>query len=196
MNDSRAKRVGVLAIQGDYARHLHQLERLGVSSSQVRLARDLDKLDALIIPGGESTTMDIVMDRFSLREPLVEFGRSRPVFGTCAGMIMLASVIRNNISNVTPLGLMDIEVDRNGYGRQVYSFEEHVSAELDGSPAELIATFIRAPRIVRLGDEVKTLATYKGDPVLVRQGRLLAASFHAELDEDTTLLEYFLERVH
>jgi len=195
MSDREAKKVGILAIQGDYARHRHQLERLGATAVLVRLPRDLEGLGALIIPGGESTTMDIVMDRFNLREPLVNFGRSKPVFGTCAGMIMLAARIENNISKVTPLGLMDIDVDRNGYGRQVYSFEERVSAALNGRPTDLTATFIRAPRIVRRGDRVETLAECKGDPVLVRQGNLLAASFHSELDDDTTLLEYFLKMV-
>ena len=195
MSDREAIKVGILAIQGDYDRHRHQLDRLGVIGVLARLPRDLEGLAALIIPGGESTTMDIVMDRFNLREPLVKFGRSKPVFGTCAGMIMLASRIENNISKVTPLGLMDIDVDRNGYGRQVYSFEERIPAELNGRPTELTATFIRAPRIVRRGDRVDVLAACKGDPVLVRQGNLLAASFHSELDDDTTLLEYFLKMV-
>ncbi len=123
-----SKTVGVLAIQGDYERHHHQIELVGARPIEVRLPRDLEKLDALIIPGGESTTMNIMIDRFQLREPLIRFGRSKPVFGTCAGMIMLGKSIANNISHVQPLGLMDIEVDRNGYGRQVHSFEEKLDA--------------------------------------------------------------------
>jgi len=189
------KRVGILALQGDYARHQHLLDMLEVDSVLVRLERDLARLDALIIPGGESTTMDIVMDRFNLRKPLITFGRSKPVFGTCAGMIMLASEIENNISNVTPLGLMDIGVDRNGYGRQVHSFEASIDSNLAGERYEMTATFIRAPRITRVGPDVTVLAKYKNDPILVQQNNLLAASFHTELDDDTRLLTYFLDEV-
>ncbi|MCD6248717.1 MAG: pyridoxal 5'-phosphate synthase glutaminase subunit PdxT [candidate division Zixibacteria bacterium] len=189
------KRVGILALQGDYARHQHLLDMLEVDSVLVRLERDLARLDALIIPGGESTTMDIVMDRFNLRKPLITFGRSKPVFGTCAGMIMLASEIENNISNVTPLGLMDIGVDRNGYGRQVHSFEASIDSNLAGERYEMTATFIRAPRITRVGPGVTVLAKYENDPILVQQNNLLAASFHTELDDDTRLLTYFLDEV-
>jgi 5'-phosphate synthase pdxT subunit len=190
-----SKTVGILAIQGDYERHRHQIELVGARPVEVRLPRDLEALDALIIPGGESTTMNIMIDRFKLREPLIRFGRSNPTFGTCAGMIMLGKNIANNLSRVQPLGLMDIDVDRNGYGRQVHSFEEKLDASLAGREVRLTATFIRAPRIVRLGDGIETLAVWKDDPVLIRQGRLLAAAFHSELDDDTALLEYFLTKV-
>jgi len=189
------RKVGVLAIQGDYARHKHQLDQLGVITVLVRLKADLEQLDAIIIPGGESTTMDIMLDRFGLREPLQQFGRSKPVFGTCAGMIMLASKIKDNLSKVTPLGLMDIDINRNGYGRQVHSFEKTIEANLAGKYTKLTATFIRAPIVTRVGSEVISLATYEGDPVLVRQDNLLTASFHTELDDDTSLLEYFLNEV-
>ena len=189
------KNIGILALQGDYARHQHSLDLLGAQSTLVRLPTDLIELDALIIPGGESTTMDIVIDRFELREPLIEFGRSKPVFGTCAGMIMLSTEIENNISNVTPLGLMDMTVGRNGYGRQVHSFEADVDADLAGEHCGLTATFIRSPRVTHLGSEVEVLATYENNPVLVRQNNLLAASFHTELDDDTRLLAYFLDKV-
>lgn len=195
MNRFTKKRIGILAIQGDYARHQTQLERLGVPNCLVRLPEDLKGIDNLIVPGGESTTMDIMLDRHSLREPLTQFGRSKPMFGTCAGMIMLATGIIENLSEITPLGLLDIDVDRNGYGRQVHSFEEEVVAVLDGNRTELTATFIRAPRITRMGPEVTTLATLAGEPVLVRQTNLLASSFHTELDDDTALLEYFLNEV-
>ena len=193
--NKKEKRIGILALQGDYACHQRALEQLGVKNVLVRLERDLAGLDALIIPGGESTTMDIVMDRFDLREPLTAFGRSNPILGTCAGMIMLASEIENNISNVTPLGLMDIGVDRNGYGRQIHSFETKIEADLGGERHEMTATFIRAPRVTRVGQDVTVLATYKKDPVLVQQKNLLAASFHTELDDDTRLLAYFLDEV-
>jgi 5'-phosphate synthase pdxT subunit len=195
MSKLENKTVGVLAIQGDFERHVYQVNLVGARSVEVRLPRDLAKLDALILPGGESTTINIMIDRFDLREPLLKFGRSKPVFGTCAGMIMLAKKIENDISRVRPLGLMDIDVDRNGYGRQVHSFEEELDANLAEQKASLTATFIRAPRVTRLGEGIETLAKWRDDPVLIKQGRTLAASFHAELDDDTTLLEYFLAKV-
>jgi len=184
--------VGVLAIQGDFERHGHQLRLLGVEAAEIRLPGQLQEIDRLIIPGGESTTINIMIDRFGLRGPLLEFGRQKPIFGTCAGMIMLSNQIDNNISGVRPLALLDITVDRNGYGRQVHSVDDKVVADLGRGPTELTATFIRAPRVTRVGAEVTVLATWRGDPVLVRQGRILAAAFHTELDDDTRLLEYFL----
>lgn len=196
MTANNKKRIGVLAIQGDYARHQQQLDQLGVEAAEVRLATDLNGLDGLIIPGGESTTMDIMLDRHNLREPLTQFGRSLPLFGTCAGMIMLATGIEENLSNITPLALLDIDVNRNGYGRQVHSFDTALTAELAGTETKLTGTFIRAPKITRVGDQVEILAKCAGDPVLVRQGNLLAASFHSELDDDPSLLAYFLNEVH
>ena len=184
--------VGVLAIQGDFERHGYQLGLLGVEPTEIRLPGQLRQVDRLIIPGGESTTINIMIDRFGLRGALLEFGRQKPIFGTCAGMIMLSNQIDNNISGVRPLALLDITVDRNGYGRQVHSVDDKVVADLGHGPTELTATFIRAPRVTRVGAEVTVLATWRGDPVLVRQGLILAAAFHTELDDDTRLLEYFL----
>ncbi len=188
--------VGVLALQGDYERHQVQLDLLGVKNVQVRLPEDLVRVDSLIFPGGETTTMSIMLDRHGLREPLKRFGRVRPVYGTCAGMIMLAQKIEDNRSEVEPLGLADIDVVRNGYGRQVFSFEAQVTVDPDVSWRVLTATFIRAPRITRVGPEVRVLAEYEHHPVLIQQNNVLAASFHTELDEDTTLLEYFLTHIH
>ena len=187
--------VGILALQGDYERHQRQLEAVGAKCRLVRLPQDLKDIDSIIIPGGESTTMDILLDRFKLREPLTKFAQSAPVFGTCAGMVMLAHGIKDNLSKVTPLGLLDIDVIRNGYGRQVHSFEDTVTADLGDGEITVDATFIRAPKITRLGSEVTVLASYLGDPVLVRQDNLLSSSFHAELSDDTRLLEYFLGKV-
>jgi len=187
--------VGVLAIQGDFERHIHQLRLVGASPIEVRLPADLDQLEALIIPGGESTTIHYLVDKYHLREPLERFCGKRPVWGTCAGMIMLATGIENNQSGVVPLNTLDIDVVRNGYGRQVYSIDEAVPACLDGAQEVLRATFIRAPRIVRLGDGIDVLARYRDDPVLIRHGATMASAFHTELDDDTRLLEYFLGRV-
>ena len=184
--------VGVLALQGDYEAHKKQLDSLGVMAVEVRLPKDLENLDALIIPGGESTTMDKLIDRFDLREPLVNFCRNKPVFGTCAGMIMLAKKIEDNLSGVEPFGLIDIDVLRNGYGRQVFSFEDEIKVNLNNGKSSLAATFIRAPRITRTGSSVKVLAEFKNNPVLVAQNNILSSCFHTELGQDTTLLDFFL----
>lgn len=192
MKEFREIKIGVLALQGDFERHCHQLGLLGVESAPVRLPGDLERIDGLIIPGGESTTMDHLIDRFDLRRPLLRYGRSRPIWGTCAGMIMLAGRVEDNRSGVQPLGLMDIDIVRVGYGRQIFSFEDTLRVDLGEGEIDLQATFIRAPRITRLGRTVSCLATYRGTPVLVSQRNLLASSFHTELDDDTRLLKYFL----
>lgn len=189
-------KIGVLALQGDYLAHQRQLTTLAVDARQVRLPDDLAGLDALIIPGGETTTMSILLDRFSLREPLAEFARSKPVYGTCAGMIMLATGIEDNISAVKPLGIIDIDVLRNGYGRQVYSFEERIRLKRNSHTYEIKASFIRAPKVVRTGPNVQILAEQEGSPLLVRENKALAAAFHAELYDNTELLEYFLDLVN
>ena len=194
MTDFSKLNIGVLALQGDFERHARQLLLLGARVTEVRTAIQLGETDGLIIPGGESTTMNILFDRFDLRQLLTEYGRSMPVWGTCAGMIMLAKKIEDNQANVRTLGLMDIDVVRTGYGRQVNSFDVPLTAKLDNDEVTLGATFIRAPRISRTGKHVKTLATYDGDPVLVAEGHLMASSFHTELDDDCTLLEFFLHR--
>ena len=128
MNRYKDLHIGLLALQGDFANHKAQLDLLGVKNSLVKLPADLEAIDGLIIPGGESTTMDKLMDRFELREPLKQFGKSKPVWGTCAGMILLAKAIEQNQAKVTPLGLMDIDVERTAYGRQVFSFDETLPA--------------------------------------------------------------------
>ena len=184
--------IGVLALQGDFERYEHQLTLAGAQAVQVRLPKQLDALDGLIIPGGESTTMSYLIDRFAMREPLLEYSQERPIWGTCAGMILLATRIEDNQAGVQPFGLLDIDVVRNGYGRQVFSFTDQIEASLNGACTQLEATFIRAPRITRLGKKVKTLAMYQETPVLVAQGRILAGSFHTELDNDLRLLEFFL----
>ncbi|MBK7140696.1 MAG: pyridoxal 5'-phosphate synthase glutaminase subunit PdxT [bacterium] len=185
--------IGVLALQGDFEKHANQVISLGAAVRLVKLPDDLNSIDALILPGGESTTMSILMDKHHLRQPLKDFARNHPLYGTCAGMILLANSIQDNQSGVAPLQLMDIDVLRNGYGRQLFSFEEEITAELAGTTEKLRGTFIRAPRIVRCGKDVTVLARYQNDPVLVRQGMLLAGSFHNELGSEATVLRYFLD---
>jgi 5'-phosphate synthase pdxT subunit len=185
-------KVGVLSLQGDFQRHCYQLGLLGIRAVEVRLPRDLDNLDALIVPGGESTTMSMLIDHFDLRKPLSEFGQAKPVWGTCAGMVMLAKNVENNQAGIKTLGLIDVDVIRNGYGRQVFSFEESITANFENGPVALAATFIRAPKVTRVGNKVKKLSEYRKSPVLVAEKNVLASSFHTELNDDTTLLEYFL----
>ena len=186
--------IGVLALQGDYELHERQLALLGARSSRVRLPLELDGIDGLIMTGGESTTMEILIDRFKLRQPLLEFARTRPIYGTCAGMILLSQHIEDNDAGIKPLKLIDIDVVRNGYGRQRYSFEKTLEMSLNGQNLQMRAAFIRAPRVTRLGNQVRALAFYHRSAVLVAQGNILAASFHAELSDQAGLLRYFLER--
>jgi 5'-phosphate synthase pdxT subunit len=172
--------VGVLALQGGFAAHARVLRALGAEVREVRVPDDLDGLDGLVIPGGESTTMTLGVEREGLAEPLRAF--ARPIFGTCAGLIML---------DRSHLGLMDVDAERNAFGRQVRSFEADLEiAGLDGAP--LRAVFIRAPWIAAHGGDVEILAAVDGHPVAAQQGRLLAVAFHPELGDDTRLHERFL----
>jgi 5'-phosphate synthase pdxT subunit len=175
-------RIGVLAVQGNFREHVAVLRRLGADAVEVRKPEQLDGLDGLVIPGGESTAIGRLIRIYGLEEAVARF--ARPIFGTCAGMILLD---RNH------LGLLDVEVARNAYGRQVASFEADL--ELGGEEEALRGIFIRAPRIERAGPEVEVLAELDGDPVLVREGRILAASFHPELTDDGRVHERFLEMV-
>jgi 5'-phosphate synthase pdxT subunit len=175
-------RVGVLAVQGDFREHAAMLERLGVTVVEVRKPEEVDGLDGLVVPGGESTTFMRLMRLYGLDTAVAEF--AGPVLGTCAGMIVLD---RNH------LGLVDVEVDRNAYGRQTSSFEADLT--LDGDPAPLRGVFIRAPRVRATGPDVEVLAELDGEPVLLRDGRFVVASFHPELTGDTRVHELFLDLV-
>lgn len=184
-------KIGVLALQGDFVEHIALLSQLGVASREVRLPKHLEGLDALIIPGGESTTLSRLMSIYELREPVKEMARQgKAIWGTCAGMIMMAGEITEE--DPLPLELMDIGVYRNAFGRQIDSFEQSLKvSEFDSYPFHAI--FIRAPVIVRVGEGVKVLASLPdGRPVAVRQGKLLATSFHPELSGDTRFHRYFL----
>jgi 5'-phosphate synthase pdxT subunit len=191
------KRVGVLALQGDFEAHGKTLERLGAEPVFVRTAAQLDGLDGLVIPGGESSTMLKLLRAEDLLAPLAEFGRRRPIFGTCAGAILLAADVSH--PEQESLGLMDIGVERNAYGRQIDSRVAHLTPEAEFAarthPGEMEAVFIRAPVIRRVGQRGRVLARYKGDPVLVEQGRHLVATFHPELTSDSRVHELFLSKL-
>lgn len=182
--------IGVLALQGDYEKHARSLERAGARVSEVRTADELEACDALVIPGGESTTMLKLLDRENLFEPLKQFGARKPVFGTCAGAILLATRVEN--PEQPSLGLVDIAVRRNAYGRQLDSRVTHIEGEGFG---DMEAVFIRAPIILSTGPGVHVLASYNGDPVLVEQGKHLVATFHPELSDDVRVHAYFLRKV-
>ena len=176
--------VGVLALQGDFEAHAKVLLELGATPRIVRTAEDLEDLDGLIIPGGESTSMSIGIERENLAVPLTDFvGTGKPVLGTCAGLIML---------DRDHLGVLDVATKRNAFGRQLHSFE--IDLEFDGSP--LRAVFIRAPWVEEAGAEVEVLAEVDGHPVAVRQGNILAVAFHPELTDDVRVHAWVLEGVH
>ena len=183
------KRIGVLALQGDFEAHREALQRAGAESREVRTASDLDSVDGLIIPGGESTTMLKLIEEESLGSALKDFGTTKPIFGTCAGAILLASEVINPVQK--SLGLMDLTIERNGYGRQIDS--RIAGIDLDGENAE--AVFIRAPVIRRVGPTAKVLASYQGSPILVEQGKHLAATFHPELSGNANIHRRFVEKV-
>ncbi len=185
--------VGVLALQGAFARHVAALERCGVVATEVRKASELDGLDALVIPGGESTTMMKLLDALEVTEPLAKLlADGLPVLGTCAGMILLATDIADGQPGQRCFGAVDIGVRRNGYGRQIDSFETDVVVDgVDGPPMR--AVFIRAPVVERVGSEVEVLASLDGNPVVCRQGPALVVSFHPELTDDARLHRLFLD---
>jgi len=179
---AQSPRIGILAVQGNFREHAEVLRRLGADPVEVRRPEQLEELEGLVIPGGESTAIMRLVRLYGLEDAIRAF--TRPVLGTCAGMILL---------DREHLGLLDVEVARNAYGRQVASFEADL--ELAGDERPLRGVFIRAPRVVEAGPEVEVLAELDGEPVLLRQGRLLVASFHPELTDDTRVHERFLDLV-
>jgi len=185
--------VGVLALQGDFAEHLAMLSRIGVDSREVRKVGDLEGVDALIIPGGESTTIGKLMARYGLDEAIrARAQQGMPIYGTCAGLILLAQAIEG--SDQPRLGLMDIAVVRNAFGRQIESFEADIPfAPTPEQPVR--GVFIRAPIVSRVGAGVQALSEFAGKIVAVQQGNLLATAFHPELTDDTRVHRYFLSLV-
>ena len=175
-------KIGVLALQGNFREHVAMLRRLGAEAVEVRKPEELQGLDGLVVPGGESTTFMRLMRLYGVDEAIRAF--ERPILGTCAGMIVL---------DRDHLGLVDIEVDRNAYGRQVASFEADLG--LAGEEVPLRGVFIRAPRLRQAGPGVEVLAEHDGEPVLLREGRFIVASFHPELTADTRVHELFLDQV-
>jgi 5'-phosphate synthase pdxT subunit len=187
-------KIGVLGIQGDIQEHLAVIKKLGHEALWIRDSDALKAVDALVMPGGESTTMTKLLKRFAIWEPLRKsINSGMPVFATCAGMILLSRGIENYPAQDT-LGVLDVTIERNGYGRQVDSFEADLYVSYFGD-GPFRAVFIRAPKIATTGKEVEVMACFGGTPVLVRERNIMAASFHPELTDDVRLQRYFLDMV-
>ncbi len=188
--------VGVLALQGDFKEHVRMLKEIDVPVTEIRSPRQLEEIDGLIIPGGESTTINKLMNKYGFTERLKDFRRSgKPIFGTCAGLIILAS----EVSGKGPgLGFIDIKIKRNAYGRQIDSFEEMVSINFDHKPDRkgFRSVFIRAPKIVCTGKNVKILSTMGDEVLLAREKNILVCAFHPELTDDTRIHEYFIQMIN
>lgn len=186
--------VGVLALQGAFAKHAEALSKLEVDTRFVRYKTDLDQCDALIIPGGESTTMMHHFETHQFHKSLQTFAEKKPIFGTCAGLILISREIVND--KMKPLNLVNVAVERNAFGRQVDSFRTDIELQLGNTRSRSFsALFIRAPRIRSHGVEVKVLAQYENEPILVQQGHHLGATFHPELTDDLAIHRYFLSLI-
>lgn len=184
--------IGILALQGDYDKHRQMLERLGRRTLLVFTRADLAQCDGLIIPGGESTTLINLMKKHNLWEAVREFGRLKPLYGTCAGCIVTAN---SGEAEQDSLNLIDVAVQRNAYGRQVDSFIDDLTLQLNGKQEKMEGVFIRAPKIQTVGAGVTPLAWHGGDVVLAKQGHVLVGTFHPELTDDLRIHQYFVEQV-
>lgn len=185
-------KIGVLALQGDFAKHEEMLKSLGCDTVQVRTPADLAICEALVIPGGESTALFRQIEFIDLRAPLIEFSHHKNIFGTCAGLILMSSII--NGSSQKPLGILDISIERNAFGRQLDSFKTRLILQLE-SEVSFEAFLIRAPEITAHGSTVEVLSEFEGKPVLIRQGKHLGACFHPELTPDEAVHRYFLNMI-
>jgi 5'-phosphate synthase pdxT subunit len=183
--------IGVLALQGAFAKHVERLNALGVETVEIRQPQHLERCDGLIIPGGESTTLTKLMRLYDFHEPIRIFAKSHPVMGTCAGLIMVATRVDDD--RVEPLGLIDMSVARNAYGRQIDSFIADVDASFLGGDKPFRTIFIRAPQIREIGPKVEILVEYDGVPIMIRQGHIFALAFHPELTDDPRIHQYFLK---
>ena len=189
-------KIGVLSLQGDYQNHINRLRELSIDSKKVRYPNDLDLLDALIIPGGESTTMSNLIDKQGLYEVINNFISTKPVYGTCAGLILLSSIIKNNNQlkkNIKSFKVLDMEIERNGWGRQINSFIKEI--KIKPFKKKYKAIFIRAPKIKSLNKDIEVLSQFSNTPVMIKKGHILGTTFHPELTEDKRIHEYFINMI-
>jgi 5'-phosphate synthase pdxT subunit len=185
------KKIGVLALQGDFAKHQAMLRLLNIETVLVKKPGDLHGCEGLIIPGGESTTLTKLIQKCNLYEPIREFAEKRPIMGTCAGSIMIASSVDDH--RIEPLRLIDISATRNAYGRQIDSFITHVDVPFLQGSVRFKAVFIRAPKIKNVGSRVEVMMELRGNPIMVQERNVLAMTFHPELTSDPRIHKYFLE---
>ena len=174
-------KVGILELQGDFELHHKILQELGYGSYSVKESADLESLDGLIIPGGESTTMSLLIDSFNLRKSILDFSKENPILGTCAGLILMAKIIDNE-SKVNPLGILDVEVSRNSYGPQIMSKKENIKIELNSKIFDMEVTLIRAPKILKINKNINVIAEIDNSPAAVFDGKHMGLSFHPELN--------------
>ena len=184
--------IGVLALQGNYQMHLNMLSSIGQNSMPVKSKNDLLKCDALIIPGGESTVISKLMIRYELFDEIKKFSKKKSIFGTCAGLVLMAN---DSLKSVDTLNIIDVDILRNAWGRQIESFTKNINIDID-SKNTFKATFIRAPRIKKIAKSINVLASIDKEPVMIRQGRHLATTFHPEMHNNTLIHKYFLEIVN
>ena len=181
-------KIGVLELQGNFESHHNFLKKLGYDSVGVKNSSDLECLDGLVLPGGESTTMSLLIDSFNLRDSLLDFSKNKPILGTCAGLILMAKNIENE-SKVNPLGILDITIGRNAYGRQIMSKKEKINMEIDSNLIDFEVTLIRAPKIKGVGNEIQVLLELDDSPIAVYNGMHMGLSFHPELNGVTLFHE-------
>ena len=184
--------IGILALQGNFIQHKKFVDKLGVQNMLVRHPNEIDKCDALIMPGGESTTISRQIDNNKFRKKIIEFALAKPILGTCAGMIMISSSMPTE--NMSPLNILDFHIERNAWGRQVNSFSANINLNFDQN-RPFHAVFIRAPKISNIGRDVHALAAFDGEPVLLSNGMHIVSSFHPEIGEDYRIHEYFINQV-
>ena len=186
------KNIGILSLQGNYQMHSNMLSDLGVKNIFVKTKEDLFKCKALIIPGGESTVISKMMLRYDLFDSIKDFSKRNSVFGTCAGLILMGN---SNLNNIKTLNIIDIDVLRNAWGRQINSFTENINLNI-GTAKAFRATFIRAPRIKKINNATDVLAEINKEPIMIKQGRHLATTFHPEMHGDTSIHKYFLNMIN
>lgn len=183
-------KIGILGLQGNVHSHIKILQKIDIEPVIIRYPDELDKVSGLIIPGGESTTMTNLMERMGFVQPILKFAESYPILGTCAGLILLAKEV--NDMRVKPLGLLDVSISRNGYGRQVYSFSDTIEVTTNEGLKDLNATFIRAPKINQLSKTTKILSKYDNEPIAVQEGKHIGLTFHPELNGETYFHELMI----
>ncbi len=185
--------IGILALQGSFLKHEQTLKSLNVNTLQIRKPKELESCDALIIPGGESTTLIKLIDIYNFRNAICKFAENKPIMGTCAGAILLSK--NTNDDKINPLELIDIDIERNAYGRQIHSFAQNINISNIDNSKSFEAIFIRAPKINRVGESVKILAILNKEPIMVQNQNILALTFHPELTNDNRIHKYFLKKI-